>query len=295
MRDGRHNRLFLKTSVRCWAQYCKVSGCLYYKQQGEIVIKLRRTALAALAFAGVAGAQTISSTSAGNWGPIVAPDSIAAGFGSNLATQTTAATSLPLPTTLGGATLNVTDSAKGNEAAGFYMVSSGQVNFLVPSNAAVGLASLTYTASGGAQTPGTALLSNVAPAVFAANQNGTGAAVAQFLRVTTDNKSTVTDTFAGSSGSYTTNPYTLGSSTDKVYLVLYATGIRRHSLNPVQAKVGDTAVPVLYAGQVAAFAGLDQINIGPLPSSLSGTGKGDIAVQLTVDGVPANAVMINVQ
>ena len=259
------------------------------------MIQLKRAALAAIAFAGIVGAQTISSTSAGNWGPVVAPDSIAAGFGSNLATDTTAATGLPLPATLGGANLNITDSQKVTSPAGLYMVSSGQVNFLVPAGTAVGAASLAYTAKGGAQTAGVALVSNVAPAVFAANQNGTGAAVAQFLRVTPDNKVTVTDTFAGGSGSYVTSPYNLGPSTDKVYLILYATGIRRHSLNPVQSTVGGMKVPVLYAGTVAGFAGLDQINIGPIPSTLAGTGKGDIAVQLTVDGVPANAVTVNIQ
>jgi uncharacterized protein (TIGR03437 family) len=263
--------------------------------QGEIMIQIKRAALAAIVFAGIAGAQTISSTSAGNWGPIAAPDSIAAGFGSNLATDTTAATSLPLPVTLGGANLDITDSQKNSSAAGLYMVSSGQVNFLVPANTAVGAASLHYTAKGGAQTAGAALVSNVAPAIFAANQNGTGAAVAQFFRVTPDNKVTVTDTFAGSSGSYVTSPYDLGPSTDKVYLILYATGVRRHSLNPVQSTVGGTKVPVLYAGPVAGLAGLDQINLGPIPSSLAGTGKGDIAVQLTVDGVPANAVAVNIQ
>jgi uncharacterized protein (TIGR03437 family) len=259
------------------------------------MIQPKRVALAAIIFAGIASAQTISSASAGNWGPIVAPDSIAAGFGSNLATETTAAMSLPLPATLGGATLSVTDSQKTSSPAGLYMVSSGQVNFLIPPGASVGAASLTYTAKGGTQTKGTALVSNVAPAIFAANQNGSGAAVAQFFRVTPDNKVTVTDTFSGASGSYTTNPYNLSPSTDKVYLILYATGIRRHSLNPVQSTVGGVKVPVLYAGTVAAFAGLDQINIGPLPFSLAGTGKGDIAVQITVDGVPANAVMVNVQ
>ena len=255
---------------------------------------IKRAALAIITFTALAGAQTITSTSAGSWGPIIAPDSIAAVFGSNLATATTTATTLPLPATLGGATLSVTDSAKINAPAGLYMVSAGQANFLVPSTSAVGAASLTYTASSGTKTSGSALISNVSPSVFAANMNGTGVAAAQFLRIASDNTTTITDTFAGSSGNYITNPYSLGSS-GQVYLVLYATGIRRHSPNPVEATIGGTKVPVLYAGIVASDAGLDQVNIGPLPSTLAGTGKGDVAVQLTVDGVPANAVLINIQ
>jgi uncharacterized protein (TIGR03437 family) len=54
-------------------------------------------------------------------------------------------------------------------------------------------------------------------------------------------------------------------------------------------------VPVTYAGAVSGLAGLDQINVGPLPQSLAGTGKGDVDVVVTVDGVPANTVKVNVR
>jgi uncharacterized protein (TIGR03437 family) len=84
------------------------------------------------------------------------------------------------------------------------------------------------------------------------------------------------------------NSVTLSAANSNTYLVLYGTGIRRHSLNPVQALIDGVKVPVLYADEQGQFAGLDQVNIGPLPASLAGAGAVDI--ELFVDGVPANVV-----
>jgi uncharacterized protein (TIGR03437 family) len=71
---------------------------------------------------------------------------------------------------------------------------------------------------------------------------------------------------------------------------LYGTGIRGAA--SVQCYVGGLSVPVLYAGPVAAYAGLDQVNIS-IPKSLAGTG--DVRVYLVADGVTSNVVGLNVQ
>ena len=78
--------------------------------------------------------------------------------------------------------------------------------------------------------------------------------------------------------------------TDKVYIILYGTGFRRHSLNPVIATINGTTIPVLFAGAQNQYPGLDQINIGPLPQSLSTLATADLMV--VVDGVPANSVRL---
>ena len=39
-------------------------------------------------------------------------------------------------------------------------------------------------------------------------------------------------------------------------------------------------MPVTYAGPQGHFSGLDQINIGPLPSTLAGTGLVDVVVSI---------------
>jgi uncharacterized protein (TIGR03437 family) len=48
---------------------------------------------------------------------------------------------------------------------------------------------------------------------------------------------------------------------------------------------------VPFAGAQGGFAGLDQLNIGPLPRSLAG--RGNVMMTLTVDGVAANTVQLN--
>jgi uncharacterized protein (TIGR03437 family) len=75
--------------------------------------------------------------------------------------------------------------------------------------------------------------------------------------------------------------------------VLYATGISRHSANPVIATINGTKIPVLYAGAQGTDAGLDQINIGPLSRTLAGTGSNSLVI--TVDGIPANTSTLNFQ
>ena len=41
------------------------------------------------------------------------------------------------------------------------------------------------------------------------------------------------------------------------------------------------------------FVGLDQVNLGPLPRSL--TGRGEVDIVLTVDGKVANTVTVTIQ
>lgn len=247
--------------------------------------------LSTLAFAQSAPFTTVS---AANWGAIVAPDSIAAGFGPNLTNQTYVAFNLPLPVSLGGVSIRLADSAAVAQSAPLFFAASAQANFLVPANAALGKGTVTTTANGGATSSGTVLVSNVAPAVFAANGNGQGVAAAQFFRYNpTTGQTSVELAFAGGSTNYGTKPVSISSS-EQVYLLLYGTGIRRHSLNPVIVTVGGVKVPVTYAGPVSGNAGLDQINIGPLPPAVRGTGKGDVGVVVLVDGVPANTVTVNI-
>jgi uncharacterized protein (TIGR03437 family) len=80
-----------------------------------------------------------------------------------------------------------------------------------------------------------------------------------------------------------------------VYLVLYGTGIRHHSNNPVKATINGVLVPVTYAGAQSTLPGLDQVNLGPLPQTLTGTGKASLSVVVLVDGIPSNTTLIGIQ
>lgn len=252
-------------------------------------------ALASLCQTGFAQTSTFTTVSAGNWGPVVAPDSIAAGFGSSLSAQTYSALSVPLPSTLGGVSIQLTDSAKATNPAGLFMASQGQVNYAIPAGAAVGMGTANAVSNGGSRTTGTVLISNVAPALFAANENGQGVAAGQIFYYPASGGSSYYYTFSGGSGGYVTSALSLSPSSGQAFLILYGTGFRHHSPNPVEATIGGVKVPVTYAGAVSGYVGLDQINLGPLPQSLAGTGKGDVNVAVFFDGVPANTVTVNFQ
>lgn len=229
-----------------------------------------------------------------SYGPVVAPDAIAAAWGTNLASATTAATSATLPSSLGGVAVSIKDSAGSTTTAQLYLVSSGQINFLVPSTVALGQATVLVSGPNGTTFTGKLQVSNVAPAIFTANATGQGVPAAQVLRVHADGTSVYQQPFAGAAaGSFTPSPISLTPSTDQVYLILYGSGIRHHSLNPVKATINGVTVPVLYAGMQSQFAGLDQVNVGPLPASLAGTGT--VNLILYVDGVPANTVQLAFQ
>jgi uncharacterized protein (TIGR03437 family) len=94
-----------------------------------------------------------------------------------------------------------------------------------------------------------------------------------------------------SSGSVVPLPINLGPSTEQVYLEMYGTGIR--SAKSVTVTMGTLSVPLLYAGAAPVYAGLDQVNIGPLPAALAGTGSLNIVI--TADGQAANTVNVTIQ
>ena len=113
-------------------------------------MNLRRTISSLILFGGVsvsgyAQTATFTIVSAANWGPIVSPASIAAGFGNNITNQEYSALEQPLPTSLGGSSLSFTDSQKVQQLAPLFFASAGQINLLIPANAAIGAATVSAT------------------------------------------------------------------------------------------------------------------------------------------------------
>jgi len=219
----------------------------------------------------------------------VAPDSLAALFGVNLAGSTASATldqNGQLPTELAGTRVEVN-----GEAAALLYVSSSQINFVVPGDAATGTVGVLVrnTATGAAQS-GTMLVQNTAPAVFSADGSGKGPgailnavtnAAAPFLTVTPE----------------------IAGSDQRTRLAVYSTGLRyagNSSHDPsivnVAANVGakgqDAAgnsytFTVEYAGPAPCCFGLDQVNI-VLPPDLDGAGV--VSLSLTAESRTSNVV-----
>lgn len=241
-------------------------------------------------------AETLTAVSAASFvGNNVAPDSIVAAFGKNLGTNTQAATTTPLPTALADLRLRLKDSAGAERDAPLFFVSPIQINFLVPNNAAAGLATLTLADAGGTVASSTLNISNIAPSLFSADASGKGLAAAVVLRVRANGAQT-TEAIArweATQNRFVAVPIDLSAENEQVYLILFGTGFRYHSgLSNVRVQLGGVETSVLYAGAQGDFAGLDQLNIA-LPRTLAG--RGEIQIALTVDGQLANNLQLQIK
>jgi len=235
----------------------------------------------------------LASVLAASYHPLVAPEAIVSAFGAGLAERTEAATSLPLPVQLAGATVRVTDMIGVPHDAPLFFVSPAQANFLMPAGTAPGPGTVEVFRDGNRVSQGQVLIDPLAPGLFSANSSGEGVAAAIAVTVGPDGTQEWRMIFDEnqSSGRRTAVPIALGSESDRVFLLLFGTGMRKAGV--ATATVGGE--PVGVAGPVPApgFVGLDQVNLGPLPRSLAGAGEVEIA--LTVDGLPANVVTVNIQ
>jgi uncharacterized protein (TIGR03437 family) len=218
----------------------------------------------------------------------VAPDSLASLYGTNLASGVAQADAEPLPRTLAGASLTVTDSAGTERQVSLLYVSSTQINFAVPDGTAKGAAQFVVT-NGSATQSFSGIVVAVDPTLFSMNGTGSGVSAATTQVGTSQ---TVTPVYQCTSSACVAVPITLASGTS-TYLTLYGTGIRgRSALANVTVTIGTTAIPAQYAGPTPNFTGLDQVNI-LLPDSLRGSGQVNLFV--TVDGQASNAVTIDIQ
>jgi uncharacterized protein (TIGR03437 family) len=214
-------------------------------------------------------------------------------FGSNFSTVM-AQSKTPLPTILAGATVTVTDVNGTTLPASLYYASPTQINFVVPAGLAPGSAIVTIANLSGNNGRFATTIAPVSPSLFTANASGMGVAAATAIAYVKGATPKVLPVFncTGSPTVCTAVPLNLGTSSTSVYLVLFGTGIRgRSSLAGVSATLGATALNVTYAGAQSTFPGLDQVNV-LLDRSL--IGQGLLPLQLTVDGVAANPVTVDI-
>ncbi len=213
--------------------------------------------------------------SAASFSPKLAPGSIAVATGSQLDST---------------AGVIVTDSQGMARSAMVTNRSPQQVNFIVPSGTAPGIATVTSgLVSGGA------LIDNVAPALFSADGSGAGVALGYAATYSADGSAVTPQNIANcaSTGNCASVPLDLGGPTDALVLSLYASGISGFSgMQNVAASIGGVIATVQSIAPESDNPRLDQVNL-VVPSSLAGAGE--VPVVLTVDGQTANVVTINVK
>jgi uncharacterized protein (TIGR03437 family) len=212
--------------------------------------------------------------------------------GSNLATIAMSATSLPLPTNLGGTSVTITASSGAQTALPLFYASPSQINAEIPQSAVAGGATLTITTGSVSQTAPLTLAA-VAPGLFSANQTGAGVAAAQFVADQADGTQTTVDIFQCSGGAGTCVAVPLNVSGGNTALVLYGTGIQnRTALSDVTVTIGSHTLPATYAGASPNYAGEDQVDV-LLPASLAGSGT--VNVSVSVSGIVSNVVTVDFQ
>ena len=214
----------------------------------------------------------------------VAAGTILSLFGSNLATGTLAAATLPLPTDLSGAQVKVNGIA-----APLYYVSPGQINFQLPSELSGTSVTVVPSLNSVDGPPVIVELLAAAPGLFSRSSDGTGSGV-----ILKSDFSVVS----------TSNPAARGSA-----ILIYGTGFGATAPavasgqiapgDPGLAKllatpsvtIGGLPAQVSFAGLAPGFVGLFQIN-AVIPAGIS-AGNADVSV--TINGVASNAVIVAVQ
>jgi uncharacterized protein (TIGR03437 family) len=235
-------------------------------------------------------ANSASSVSAASFAQgMVAPESLVSVFGDGLAAFEAFA-SLPLPTTLGGASVLVKDSKGAEHLARLLYASPQQINYEVPEGVAAGEATLRVLRGGVAVAAGTLQVADAAPGLFAANSNGMGPAAAFAIHVAPGGAQTTQAVarFDSGQGQYVLDPIDLGPEGHETFLTLYGTGIRRG--DEIEAVIGGVVCEVTFSGAHGSFIGLDQINV-KAPRSLAG--RGEVTVSLKVNGIAANALRLS--
>jgi uncharacterized protein (TIGR03437 family) len=237
----------------------------------------------------------LRDVSAANYrGPNLTAESIAAAFGQSLATTVQAATTVPLPTELGGTRVVVKDALGVERAAPLFFVSPAQINYQVPLGTQLGWASVTIYNGAGASFTDPVHIVSVSPGVFSADSSGHGVAAALVLRFKADGTYTYEPVAAydQTQGRFISVPIDVGAPADQVYLTLFGTGLRgRSSTSAVSASIGGTSLEVTYAGPQGSLIGVDQVNLR-LPGNLAGKGEAELSV--SVDGLAANSVNVRI-
>ncbi|MBL8205911.1 MAG: hypothetical protein JNM09_16875 [Blastocatellia bacterium] len=245
---------------------------------------------ATISLSGRAAANVIAANYLGGE---LAADSIASAFGSNLATTMEGVAANSLPTTLGGTRVKIADSKGLERDASLFFVSPNQVNYQIPAGLSEGIATVTITNRDGLETRGLLNITRVAPGLFTADSSGKGLAAANVVYVRANQSQTWESVTRFDANTSRIVGHPIDVSGDPAFLILYGTGLRNRSdLANVKVRIDGVETAVEYAGAQGQFVGLDQLNVR-LPKTLSG--RGEVTVELIVDGKAANPVRVQVK
>ena len=221
----------------------------------------------------------------------LAPGSIAAVFGADLALRTEFALASPLPGMLGGGSIIFGDLS----AAPVYAASPAQANVLIPWELA-GQSETTALARVGSavSSPLSLELTEFSPGIFAINQTGAGQG-AVLIAGSAGQLAAPTDLFSSA------RPARAGE-----WLVIFAAGLGPVSNQPATGDpspasplsrtrstpavlLGGVVAPVAFSGLAPGFVGLYQVNAQVPEDAVSGEA---VSLSLTISGIESNVVTV---
>ena len=228
----------------------------------------------------------ISIISSATYRGVTSPGAIASGFGHSLGTGPQSS-SIPVPT-LFGTTATLTDSSMAVRQVLMYYASPSQLNFVVPSAAALGTALLSVTSNNGKVSTGQIQIANVAPGLYAADGSGSGPPAGFAAESSAPSQLNALFQCDPASGRCITQPLDVPTDGSALYLILFGTGIQRGA-SGTTATAGGISLGVSYSGPQPQFPGLDQINLR-IPDGFQPRGTMDL--QIMVNGISANPVKV---
>jgi uncharacterized protein (TIGR03437 family) len=203
----------------------------------------------------------------------LAPGSIIALFGSNLAPATSQATQIPLERSLAQTSVRI-----GGVNAPLYFVSPGQINAQVPYEAAPGdSVSIVVNANGRLTTPQTYPIAPAQPGIFLAGSDGIIIKFSNGQLVSAQNPARVNDLlviYTASLG-FTNPPVATGA----------ASATAANAVVPVSVTIGGVPATISYAGLTPSLVGLYQVNV-IVPAGVAPGAA--VPVVVTQNGVPSN-------
>ncbi len=234
----------------------------------------------------------LAVVSAASYDAAISSDAIITIFGASLAATVQVATTAILPESLANVSVTFTDANQTVYSAKLFFVSPSQINLLTPSGLAPGAYKVTVR-YGQQELVSTIRIDAIAPGLFTADASGKGLPSAIVLRVAANGRQTYESAvrYDNTRGQFVAIPIDLSNTSEQVFLLLYGTGFRnRTSLSNAVATFGGTEAPLLYAGPQGGFVGLDQLNVR-IPASLRG--RGDVSINVTLEGLTSNTVTLN--
>jgi len=219
-------------------------------------------------------------------GAPVAPGGIASVFGNFLLSSPYGASSVPLPTSLSGLSMQFS----GGRAAPLFYASGGQVNIQVPWELTGSQTSLAVTVNGRSSAAQTVKLAPFAPGIFTINSQGTGQGAildAAYRLVDSSNPatpgSTVLQIYCTGLGPVSNRPPSGAQSPSNALAV---------TTTPPTVTIGGVPAPVLFSGLAPGFVGLYQVNAQVAAIAAAGNA---VSVVISIGGYTSNEATIAVK